>query len=147
MFVARYFAVVGGVLLALLYISDACLPRSPMTDGSADDLPTIRIRSDQKWPQRVVFDTSMAAVQTASADAPAAAPAALSERAARAQLRESFAQLRAPEPEPKQFERADPKKSRASLPRRPRVARKHTAPPMVLVAQQPQFGFFGNRAW
>jgi hypothetical protein len=147
MFLARYFVVVGGILLALLYASDAYLPKSPMPDGSATDMPTIRISSDQKWPQRLVFDTSLPVVQTTLAGAAPAAPAVNSELLAKAHLREAFAQLPAHEGEPKQPVAADSKKSHASLPRKPRVARRHAAPPMVLVAQQPQFGFFGTSTW
>ncbi len=61
--VARYFFFVGGVLLALVFISDWVLPSLPMTDRA--DMGTgksfLRINSDRKWPERVAFDTSVAA--------------------------------------------------------------------------------------
>src|SRR3984893_19032498 len=77
--IARYFLFVGGVLLALLFISDAVLPQLPVADRANADLPVIRIHSDRKWPERVVFDTTipnLAPVQTAKADVPAPVTAA-----------------------------------------------------------------------
>jgi len=56
---ARYFFFVGGVLLALLFIADACLPNLPVADRASTDLPVIRIHSNRKWPERVVYDTSL----------------------------------------------------------------------------------------
>jgi hypothetical protein len=56
---ARYFLFVGGVLLALLFISDAYLPKLPVVDMATTELPVIRIHSDRKWPERVVYDTSL----------------------------------------------------------------------------------------
>ena len=47
---ARYFFFVGGVLLALLFISDAYLPKLPVADRAYTDLPVIRIHSNRKWP-------------------------------------------------------------------------------------------------
>ena len=56
----RYFFFVGGVLLALLFILDASLPKLPVADGdyARVDKSIIRIHSDRKWPERVVLDTS-----------------------------------------------------------------------------------------
>ena len=53
---ARYFLYVGGVLLALLFILDAYLPKIPVADRAMIDLPVIRIHSDRKWPERVVYE-------------------------------------------------------------------------------------------
>ena len=55
----RYFIFVGGVLLALLYISDWFWDNpSPMPSyGSPIDEAILRIRSEHKWPQKVVLDT------------------------------------------------------------------------------------------
>jgi hypothetical protein len=60
---ARYFLVIGGVLLVLLFVVDAVLPSLPVADktDAAVDMPVIRINSDRKWPERVVFDTSTSA--------------------------------------------------------------------------------------
>src|SRR6266403_2828180 len=60
--VARYLLFVGGVLLALLFISDPFLPKLPVADRASSHSAIIRIHSDQKWPERVVFDTSLPAL-------------------------------------------------------------------------------------
>ena len=82
--VARYFLFVGGALLALLLAIDAFLPQQAAV--ASNDVPTIdktvvRIRSDQKPPERVVYDTSLPTivpptVTTAQAAARRAAAAA-----------------------------------------------------------------------
>jgi hypothetical protein len=57
----RYFLVVGGVLLALLFVADWYLPGPPAMPiyGRPIDSAILHIRSEQKWPQRLQFDTSM----------------------------------------------------------------------------------------
>ncbi|MDP1881715.1 MAG: hypothetical protein Q8K88_02420, partial [Bradyrhizobium sp.] len=62
--IARYFFYVGGVLLALLFAVDAYVPKEPVVGSTAAaaaaaENPTLRIRSDRKWPERVVYDTSL----------------------------------------------------------------------------------------
>jgi hypothetical protein len=163
----RYFLFAGGFLLALISISDAYLPKSPMPESAAVDMPMIRIRSDRKWPERVVYDTSIPAVQTAKAEPPVAAPAVFAEVAAKSRMREAFAQLpmsaqlsnsaRLPmsvqlptsvqQPGPQQIELSDPAKPQAKPQPKRKVAKKRPGPPMVLVAQQPPFGFFANSTW
>jgi hypothetical protein len=55
----RYFLWVGSVLLALLFIADASLPNLPAGKTTTDrPSPAIRIHSERKWPERIVFDTS-----------------------------------------------------------------------------------------
>ena len=137
--VARYFMYVGGVLLALLFISDAFLPKLAVADrtDTATELPAIRIHSDRKWPERVVMDTSTPTIvpaQTVKAEAvvPPAAPVA--DVSAKTRVREAFAQLVAPEP----------KKPEAKPQRKRKIAKSRPAPPVMMVAQQPRFGFFGN---
>ena len=57
---ARYFLYVGGVLLTLVFILDACLTSQlPAIERSHADSPVIRIHSDRKWPERIVFDTAL----------------------------------------------------------------------------------------
>jgi hypothetical protein len=154
----RYFLFVGGVLLVLLFVSDAYLPKMPMPRSAAADLSTIRISSDRKWPERMVFDTStpvVAAVQLAQADAPVAAQAAVAEVAAKSRLRQAFAQMTSAQttstqmtsPEPKLIASLDLRPPPAKPQRRHKVARRHVGPPTVLVAQQPQFGFFASSTW
>lgn len=163
----RYFLYVGGGLLALLFVVNAAYPVAPLPDTltSAADLPPIRIHSDRKLPERVVFDTSVsqpaqvpaAPVVVAQvkpmqpqpqaplrAQAPAApATAAVS---AQARVREAFAQLPQEEDafEPKMTDMAtvvvpEAKMYPARQPVKQRkvvAARPRTAHPMM-VAQQP----------
>jgi hypothetical protein len=95
----RYFIFVGGTLLALLFISDAVLPGQSLPgymNAASSDLPPFRIRSDQKWPERIVFDTSLPTIKPAvvadisPANRPSAEIAAASQKA---DVREAFAQL------------------------------------------------------
>ena len=57
--VGRYLACVGATLLALLYLVDWFLPKSP-PEQTADAIakPVIRIASVQQPPERVIIDTS-----------------------------------------------------------------------------------------
>jgi hypothetical protein len=135
---ARYFLYVGGVLLALIFIVDSCLPKLPAAERADSHLPTIRIHSDQKWPERVVYDTSIPTIiPAAPANALANIPAAetVTERPAKA--REAFAQL----------QRSDANKPEPKLQRKRKIARRHLTSPMRLVARQPQFGWFGMGFW
>ncbi len=55
---ASYFLGVGSVLFALILIADAYLPRSSPGEISRTELPIIRIHSEQKRPDLVIFDTT-----------------------------------------------------------------------------------------
>jgi hypothetical protein len=141
--VLRYFLFVGGSLLALLFAVDAYVPKEPVVtaaEASAPtDNPTLRIRSDRKWPERIVFDTSVPTIvppaQTAAIEVSVPSPTAASEFTAKARVRESFAQ----------FKPADEGKSEAKPQPKRKIAKRRAPPQVVLVAQQPQrFGFFGN---
>jgi hypothetical protein len=137
---ARYFFFVGGVLLALLFVVDAVLPKLPVADRTDTDLPVIRIHSDRKWPERVVFDTSIPTIippRTAKAEAVVPAPAPVPDVSAKVRVRETFAQFVPP----------DPKKPEPKLQRKRKIAKIRVVPPVVLVAQQPRFGFFDNGTW
>ena len=60
--VARYFLFVGGLLLALLFALDAFAPQQvavAINSVPSIDKTVVRIRSDQKLPERVVYDTSL----------------------------------------------------------------------------------------
>ena len=74
---ARYFLYVGATLLALLFISDPYLPKLPAADRGNSHPAIIRIHSDHKWPERIVYDTSLPTIvpaQIASIEAKVAAP-------------------------------------------------------------------------
>jgi hypothetical protein len=138
----RYFVVVGGALLALLFAVSAYLPTPPAVEASkstAADLSIIRIHSDRKWPERIVFDTSQPTTPPPNLAAPVVAEAIPQKSAAdphlKTQVREAYAQLR---PNPNELRNREPKRKRKS------VARNYAGPPMIRVAQQPRFGFFGN---
>jgi hypothetical protein len=144
----RYFFFVGGALLALLFISNAYLPKPPDVVTADADLPVIRIHSDRKWPERVVFDTNRPTIvpmQTANAGAGVPAAAKVADLSAKARLREAFAQLQPPAPAQAQI--SVPAKPERKLQPKHKVAKRRAAPPVMLVAQQPQFGFFGNNTW
>jgi hypothetical protein len=140
----RYFIFVGGALLTLLFVVDAFAPPLAVEAAkSQTDLSIIRIHSDQKWPERVVFDTSRPTVpppQTVVASTmPSAAPQAMPPQTQKSVdvaplkkgVREAFAQV--PSAQDRQ-RRAEAK----------RKALARTNPTTIIVAQQPHFGLFGN---
>jgi hypothetical protein len=138
---ARYFLFVGAVLLALLFVSDAYLPKLPVAVRANADLPVIRIHihSDRKWPERVDFDTSLPALvpaQIANTNAGVAVPATVADVSTTTQVQEAFAQL-----QPSDSKKLEPKPQHKRKIAKIRTAR------MVLVAQRPQFGWFGPRLW
>jgi hypothetical protein len=143
---ARYFFFVGAALLALLFMSDAYLPKPAAVQRADADIPVIRINSDRKWPKPIVFDTSHPTVfATAAMTAPVSGPTDTS-GADKSRILDAFAQLQTPE-----LKSAEPIKPSAKPEARPRpkrvVAKKHLAPPTMLVAQHQQFGFFASNNW
>jgi hypothetical protein len=155
--VARYFLFVGGALLALLLAIDALFPQQAVVasrGGSSVDKTVVRIRSDQKPPERVVYDTSLPTIVPPPAVTaqvvmapPVVAPAvaaASADATDQARLRETFAQLLP----------AETKKPEPQVHRKRKVAKTRPAPPMQIaqqpqmrVAQQSHFGFFGGSNW
>ena len=142
MLLARYFLSVGGVLLALLFVADAVVPKLPAAATDRNDTDTdkavIRIHSDRKWPERVVFDTNtpttILPAQTANVEAVVPPPTPVTDVSAKTRVREAFARLAPPES----------KKPEAKLQRKRKIARSRVAPAMIQVAQQPRFGFFNT---
>src|ERR1700761_3766909 len=97
--VLRYFVFVGAALVALLFIVGWELPSSPAVEAAnaGTDLSTIRIHSDRKWPERVVFDTSAptivpAPARVASVAPVAAVPQQVADASTKATARDAFAQ-------------------------------------------------------
>jgi hypothetical protein len=164
----RYFIFVGGSLLALLFVVNIALPAAPVPESqtSGSDLPPVRIHSDRKLPDRVVFDTSavlpghtqaapvvvaQAKPQppvTPQAETQAPMPPAIAEMSAKERVREAFAQL--PQDDASQPTMTDmatvvvpePKMYPARQPVKHKlVARPRNTRPMM-VAQQPRFGGF-----
>jgi hypothetical protein len=140
----RYFLWVGSALLALLFIADTCLPKLP-TAGKTDALPpVIRLYSNQKWPERVVYDTSALMITPAPSANPEAAGSAPPKIAvASPKLREALAELRTADPP----QPANPKKSEGTLQHKYKFARKHAAKPVRLTARRLPFGWFGQTTW
>ena len=87
----RYIAFVGSLLVAILFFADWYLTRAPTQSVTSleADKPIIRIKSDRKWPERIVFDTSAPTIvpqkSPVIADAPVTNPP-----------QEAFALLNAP---------------------------------------------------
>ena len=141
--VARYFLFVGGMLLALLFAVDALLPQevAVASNGAPSiDKTTVRIRSAQKLPERVVYDTSLPTIVPPTSNVVAAAATPAPDSSAQARVRDTFAQ----------FVPADARKiEQPQTPRKRRVAKTHPSqqPPVRLAQQQSRFGFFGGPGW
>jgi len=135
----RYSIYVGGVLLALLFVADAYAPPQPVAARAtvvAAENPTLRIRSDRKWPQAIVFDTTQPTIvppPVLKAEANVEAPAEMSPKA---RVRETFAQFVPVEPKPV------PK-----LQAKRKIAKYAAGSRMAQVAQPTRFGAFGNNIW
>jgi hypothetical protein len=148
---ARYFFFVGAALLTLLFVVDGYLPKLPAEErtNAAANLSAIRIHSDRKWPERVVFDTTRPTITPATTglgEANVSAPAGVANLPAKVRVREAFAQL-TPSNSAKQRLTDTGKPEPKLQPKRKTAARAHTGPPTILVAQQPRSGFFGNTTW
>jgi Zn-dependent protease with chaperone function len=89
--IGRYIVFVGSLLLAMLFVADWLVPMGAtqsVTSGKADK-PIISIKSDQKWPERIVFDTSAPTIVAQMPPVVAVTPVTN-------QPREAFALLAAP---------------------------------------------------
>lgn len=142
---ARYFIYVGGTLLLLLFVADLSLPKSPARTRPVEETYLIRIHSDQKWPDRLVFDTSAPAVTSAhpmTTETAEPVPAVVTGGPANA--RDAFAQLR--QSRTNDVQPSDPGATKLK-PRRQHIAKRHTPPPAHLAWRQPQFGWFDQRIW
>ena len=141
--VARYFLFVGGILLALILAIDAFFPQQAVVASQAApsvDKTVVRIRSDQKPPERVVYDTSLPTIvpPVVTAQARAIAPAAVAEVVAPANVRDTFAQF-----VPSEAKKPTPPVKRKIAKSRPM----QIGQPQVRVAQQSHYGFFGGSNW
>ena len=140
--VARYFLFVGGMLLALLFAIDTFVPAQvAMASHAAPsiDKSVVRIRSDQKLPERVVYDTSLPTIVPPAPTVKVAAaplPPVAIDITAQARVRDTFAQ----------FVPAEARKLEPQVQRKRKVAKARSAQPMRL-AQQSHFGMFGNSTW
>ena len=146
--VARYFLFVGAALLALLFALDAFVPQQVAVASNAApsiDKTVVRIRSDQKLPERVVYDTSLPTivppvVKTQIAAAPVVPVA---DASAQARVRNTFAQF-VPAEAKKLEKQVEPQ---TQTPRKRKIAKARPAQQPVRLAQQQHFGLFGNNTW
>jgi len=168
--VARYFLFVGGVLLALLFVIDAIVPKEAVVASTNQpaaefDRSTVRIQSTQKLPERVVYDTSRPTIVPAQVNVvAAAAPAPARETSAQARVRETFAQFIPAEKNDARSKavvaEAKPQAQPVQAPKKRKIARSHANPPTQLqpqrfaqpapyqpyrvAQQQPRFGLFSG---
>jgi len=141
---ARYFVFVGGALIALLFAFDFFSPQAAADSGvqaaGTVDKSTLRIRSEQKWPERIVLDTTQPtivpkAAQSQTAPAVQAAlpgPAPVLEVTPKARVRETFAQ----------FVPVEPKKADTTVAKKRKTARAPGQPMRVA-----RYSFFGTSTW
>lgn len=139
---ARYFVFVGGALVALLMAFDFFTPKAvaESSDQSAGivDKSTLRIRSEQKWPERIVFDTTQPTIVPKAPVTQAALPVPepVAEMSPGARVRETFAQFVSVEPK-----KVEAKKADASA--KKRKVSKGPGQPMHLA----RYGVFGTSTW
>ncbi len=146
--VLRYFLFVGGALLTLLLVINAVTLSPAPNEGmrSVTDLPLIRIHSDRKGPEAVVFDTSQPTIAPpalAKNEQTATAPAIAGGLLPKAPAREAFAQLVPPQAGTKVEKKPQPKRRISRANTRVRYGNPFGYP--MMAAQQPQqqrFGFF-----
>jgi len=165
--VARYFLFVGGVLLALLFVVNAFMPQDAVVASQGLSSPgvdktMVRIKSTQKLPERVVYDTSLPTIVPSQVNAvAAAAPSAGREGSAQSRVRDTFAQFIPTEKADAQkgavVAEAKPVEQPVQAPKKRKVARTHSHPqqpmrlaqpgmyqPYRVAQQQPRMGFFGG---
>jgi hypothetical protein len=146
---ARYFLIVGGVLIALLLVVGANPPTPQVADGAGVDLPAIRIHSDRKLPDRVVYDTSIPTIappQLSSSESVVSTPPAPDDVLAKARQETAFAQMQTPDA--RRPEAPGSRKSELVPKRKHKHARRPAMQqPAWVMARQPRFGWFGNYVW
>ena len=141
---ARYLIWVGSVLLALLFVADAYLPKLPAVQASTDASPVlIRIHAVQRWPERVVLDTSapmpraIVAASPMQVDPTSQTAAVIPDRARNAMAQAQTSDL-------VQTQATSPKRQEAVRHRQQRAANRRVRRPMY---PQPQYAWSGGRMW
>ena len=117
-------------------------------ERSQANSPVVRIHSDRKWPERIVFDTTLPTIvpaQTAIVEDRAASPATVTDVSVKEREREAFALMQPSDA--KRLEPTDPGRRELKPQRQRKIVKRHVMPRSVLVARQPQFGWFGNTIW
>ena len=142
----RYFLLVGGALLVVLLFAGAYLPSLPVVERVETRRTTIRIHSEMKLPERVVFDTSTPTVTAAMAPvvaAPSAPPASFAEDVS-AKARQALAQLQSSDSSKAKVAEVKVKSSQS---RKNETRKRAAAPRKIRLARQPQFDWFSGRMW
>jgi hypothetical protein len=144
---ARYFAYVGGVLLALLFILDASFPKLPVAAKEKVNLAVIRIYSDRKWPERIAYDTSLPTIVPtlmSSTEIIIHAPKKIADASLGEREREAFAMLST---SAAQLQVSNTKTRDLKPRHQSKIARKRAAAPRIAMARHLQFGWFGRNFW
>jgi hypothetical protein len=141
----------GAALFSLLFVVDYCVPRTPIPEQAPADRAAIRIHSDRKWPERIVFDTRWPTI-VAAAPAVKISDVAMSSdvterpvsRMDNPTVANALAMLPRPDARPpKSIDRKRQHKI-STFAARPR---RHVKPQMLIAARQGQFTWFGFRSW
>ncbi len=135
----------------LLLVANAVLPQLPANEGivPSAEPPVIRIHSDRKGPAAVVFDTNQPTIvpaTVAKAETVAPAPAVVANLPSKAREREALALFEPPQ-QPNAAAAAEPKQPEPKAQLKRRIAKARANRPLMLVARQPQIGWFGNNGW
>ena len=145
----RYFLLMGGALLMVLLVAGAYMPSPPVVEQAETPRAKIRILTEMKRPERVVFDTSMPAVTRSLGPvrAETGAPSLPSADDVSTKARMAFAHLQSSDVSKSKL--ADTKRPELkSAPSRKSETRKRAAAPRkVRLARHPQFDWFGGRMW
>ena len=143
---ARYFSFVGAVLLALLFVLDACFPKFSVAAKAKVYPPVIRIYSDQKWPDRIVYDTNLppiVPISIGSTEDIIQAPEITAEVSTGAKEWES-AML---PPSGRQLQASNTKMRELKPRQQVKIVRKRPSASRFAMARHPQFGWFGRTFW
>ena len=144
---ARYFYCVGGVLFALLLILDACVPKLPASAKAKVYPPVIRIYSEGKWPERIVYDTSLPTIVptwTAGTEGITVTSEIIAEVPSRAKEQEAFAMLT---PSGELLQTSSTKIRELKPRHQVKIVRKRVPAARFAMARHPQFVWFGRNFW
>lgn len=149
---AAYFRNVGAALLALLWIADFYLPKPPLAQGAAAYPPVIRIHSDRKWPEPVIFDTTKVATAAAAPSpwdkdppAPPTAREIPSNRAGTSAARDALALMSSQDAH--HMASVEQKKRQITAKHAARGTRKYPRPQIVFAARQGHYAWLGFNYW
>ena len=152
-----YFRNIGALLLALIFLADFCFPKADAVRQAKVYPPTIRIHSEPKWPERLVFDTSQTSTTSGgSADssiAIASLPDPVQARATQTQapqtqasaIRDALALM--PQRDIRPPARSDQHKRQRKAHYRVTRSNRYARPPAMFAIRQSQFAWFGFPQW